>query len=295
LDVGRQEVFHAVPQFLPDGRHFIYWAGSKNPENNGTYLASLDSPVVKRIGGDPAMYSPPGYQIFALGSRLVARSFDIQHATLVGDPITITDTFANRSVLFTVSSNGVLAYRTEPTVGTRLIWLDRNGRRQGTLGEARYYTNPAISPDQKKVAVGIEDARTGLRDIWIMDLQRETNFRLTSDPADDFNPTWSPDGSKIAFSSSRKGKGDIYLRAADGGGADERQVHGGPGPFLPERGCETALVRIYIDRDRSQASVRSERCWCARGRRREVADLEFWGHGAVLARRRQGIVLLERQ
>jgi serine/threonine protein kinase len=229
LDLSRQEIYHGIPQFLPDDRHFIYWAESKNPENKGTYLASLDSPVVKRIlaGNEAARFSPPGYLIFTFGSRLVAQSFDIQHATLVGDPITITDTFANRLGPFSVSSNGVLAYSTGPPPGTRLIWLDRNGKRLGTLGDIQDYTNPAISPDQKKVAVEMQDARTQTRDIWIMDVQRGTNFRLTFDPADDFNPIWSLDGSKIAFSSDRKGKRDIYLRAADGGGADELLTESG--------------------------------------------------------------------
>jgi Tol biopolymer transport system component len=222
LDLSRQEVVHAFAQFLPDGRHFLYWAQSKNPENNGTYLASLDSPVVKRIavGSGLAMFSPPGYLIFRLGSRLVAQSFDIGHASLAGDPMPITDTVANTN-LSSVSSNGVLAYDTEPPVSTRLTWLDRNGKRLGTLGGAREYTNPAISPDEKKVAVGIGNAFAGTRDIWIVDIQRGTNFRLTFDPADDLNPTWAPDGSKIAFSSDRNGNRDIYLRAADGGGADE--------------------------------------------------------------------------
>jgi Tol biopolymer transport system component len=228
LDLSRQEVVHLLPQFLPDGRHFTYWAQSKNPENNGTYLASLDSPVVKRIrvGPEPAMFSPPGYLIFRLGSRLAAQSLDIRHATLAGDPMPVTDAFGNPNFL-SFSSNGVLAYSTEPPGTTRLIWLDRSGKRLGTLGEVQVYTGPAISPDQKKVAVGIQDAQTRTRDIWIMDIQRGTNFRLTSDPADDYNPTWSPDGSRIAFSSIRKGKREIYLRAADGGGADELLAESG--------------------------------------------------------------------
>jgi serine/threonine protein kinase len=228
LDLSRQEVVHLLPQFLPDGRHFLYWAQSKNPENAGTYLASLDSPVVKRIriGGELATFSPPGYLIFRLGSHLLAQSFDIRHATLAGDPMSVTDTLGNTN-FFSVSSNGVLAYYSEPRVSTRLIWLDRNGRRLGTLGDVQHYTNPAISPDQQKVAVGIRDAQTGTRDIWIIDVQRGTNFRLTTDPADDQNPTWSPDGSKIAFSSDRRVKGDIYLRAANGGGADELLVETG--------------------------------------------------------------------
>jgi Tol biopolymer transport system component len=84
------------------------------------------------------------------------------------------------------------------------------------VGEPAIYSNPAISPDQKKVAVGKLDAQTNTRDIWIIDLQRNNTSRLTFDPADDKNPTWSPDGTRIAFSSNRKGHHDIYVKAASG-------------------------------------------------------------------------------
>jgi Tol biopolymer transport system component len=280
LDVSRQEIYHGLPQFLPDGRHFLYWAGSKNPENNSTYLASLDSPVVKRIlvGNEAAYYSPPGYLTFTVGSRLAAQSFDTQHATLVGEPITITNTFSNTGGVFSVSSNGVLAYHTEPPVGTRLTWLDRNGKHLGTLGDIQDYTNPAISPDQKKVAVGIRDAKTQTRDIWIMDIQRGTNFRLTFDPAEDFSPTWSPDGSKIAFSSDRKGKSNIYLRAADGGGADELLAESGEDKRIGDWSGDGQLLLydigpaeefhegLFSFRDRKLAPLKSDKFMEEQGR-----------------------------
>jgi hypothetical protein len=183
-----------------------------------------------------------------LGSRLLAQSFDIRHATLSGDPMPVTDTFGNPYSV-SVSSNGVLAYYSEMRFGTRLVWLDRNGKRLGTLGDIQDYTNPAISPDQQKVAVGIRDAQTRTRDIWIIDGQRGTNFRLTSDPAEDFNPTWSPDGSKIAFSSSRGGKTDTYLRAADGGGADELLVESGEFNAVEDWSGDGQLLLIYNSLD----------------------------------------------
>jgi serine/threonine protein kinase len=222
LDSSRQETSHELPQFLPDGRHFIYRATSTRAENIGTYLASLDSPAVKRIHDTDvfAMYARPGYLIFQLGSHLMAQPFDLRRAALTGEPAPLVEV-AGRNVGFAVSSNGVLAFFAPATVSSRLVWFDRYGKRLGTLGEAQEYTNPAISPDQKKVAVGILDAQTQTRDIWIIDIQRGTNFRLTTDPADDFDPTWSPDGAQLAFSSDRKGSRDLYVRDADGGGVDE--------------------------------------------------------------------------
>ena len=56
LDASRQEIFHAWPHFLPDGRQFIYMVQSAQPENAGIYTGSLDSKVSKQllnISGNP--------------------------------------------------------------------------------------------------------------------------------------------------------------------------------------------------------------------------------------------------
>jgi eukaryotic-like serine/threonine-protein kinase len=105
--------------------------------------------------------------------------------------------------------------------GTLDSWFDRSGKRLGTVSEPAVYSNPAISPDQKMVAVGKRDPQTRTRDIWVIDLQRGTSSRLTIDPADDFNPTWSPDGTRIAFTSDRKGHRNIYVKAASGVGEEQ--------------------------------------------------------------------------
>ena len=218
LDKSRQETEHHFPRFLPDGRHFTYVAFSAKPENTATYLASVDSPEVKRIhdGDVGAIYAPPGYLIFMRGQSLTAQQFDVQKAELSGDPMLLVDSVAYG--LFWVSENGVLTYL--PSSGqlmrTQLMWFDRSGKRLATVGEPAVYTNPAISPDQMKVAVSKLDPQTNTREIWVIDFQRNSSSRFTFDPAEDTNPTWSPDGKRIAFSSNRKGHRDIYVKAASG-------------------------------------------------------------------------------
>jgi len=246
LDPARQETAHLFTQFLADGRHFIYLGASDKPEKSGTYLGSLDSPEVKRIhnGNANTVYAQPGYLLFIRGTStqsggwgsgsLMAQRFDIRRAELSGDPVVVADSVATFSVsvgsevgqrligFFSVSQNGVLTYSPgSGTPGTQLAWFDRSGKRLGTVGEPADYSNPAISPDQKMVAVGKVDPQTKTRDIWVNDLQRGTSSRLTFDPADDLNPTWSPDGKHIAFSSNRKGHRDIYLKAASGVGEEQ--------------------------------------------------------------------------
>ena len=86
------------------------------------------------------------------------------------------------------------------------------------------YFAPTLSPDEKSVAVCRMDPvpnPNNRRDIWIFDVARGTSRRLTFDPADDCGPVWSPDGSRIAFFSDRRGVREIYQKAANGSGDDE--------------------------------------------------------------------------
>ncbi len=89
------------------------------------------------------------------------------------------------------------------------------------MGEAADYTNPALSPDGRVLAVGRREPDTHMRDIWLFDLVRETQSRFTFDAADDLNPTWSPDGTRIAFTSNRKGQRDLYEKPANGVGQEK--------------------------------------------------------------------------
>jgi Tol biopolymer transport system component len=101
------------------------------------------------------------------------------------------------------------------------VWVDRDGR-QEPLSAPDGWIYPRISPDGKRVLSDRWPEEEG-RDLYIWDLERETLSRLTDDPAEDLLPEWSADGSRIFFSSNRTGGPfNIYSRAADGTGSDER-------------------------------------------------------------------------
>jgi serine/threonine protein kinase/WD40 repeat protein len=236
LDVSRQEAGHDYPQFLPDGRHFIYLVQSARPENSGIYAGSLDSKETKRLvstqtnaayAGSP---SGSGYLLFTRDDALMAQAFDAARLELTGAPLPVTQPVSISSTivtarllaLFAVSENGVLAYRTGGSTGAiELVWFDRQGKRLGTVGEPADYSNPALSPDEKKLVVCRVNPQARTRDLWLFDLARGTSSRFTFDPADKTNPVWSPDGSRIAFSSRRRGALDVYVKAATGSGADD--------------------------------------------------------------------------
>jgi len=70
------------------------------------------------------------------------------------------------------------------------------------------------------VAFNRGDPQTG-SDIWLHDLARGTHSRFTFNSKNNLFPTWSPDGSYIAFTSNRDGPGRVYRKATGGTGQDE--------------------------------------------------------------------------
>jgi len=228
LDKSRGEIGHAAPQFLPDGRHFLYLARCERRQDNAIYVGSLDGKPPRRLlaGDSTAVYAPPGYLLFVRGQTLLAQPFHPGKLRLDGQPAAAAEAVGAPTVnvfggQFSVSENGVLAVQHGWAGETQLAWYDRAGRRLAQVGEPHVDTNPALAPDEKRVAVGRLDPQTNTRDIWLLDLGRGTSTRFTFDPSDDFNPMWSPDGSRIAFTSDRKGVRNLYHKAASGVGRDE--------------------------------------------------------------------------
>src|SRR5262249_53711331 len=208
-----------LPLLLPDSDRFLFlrrvhipfdiWQGNLNSAEP-VRLFSADSQVE---------YADSGHLLFVKGNTLFAQSFDTRKAMPVGAAQPLVNGVARLvpSWLagFSVSRNGVLTFRPGTASTTvRLTWRDRVGKELGTIGEVADYTSPQLSPDDKRLAVSVRDLYTGQRDIWIFDLVRGGSSRLTSDPSDDLNPTWSPDGARIAFTSNRRGMRDLYITSA---------------------------------------------------------------------------------
>jgi Tol biopolymer transport system component len=227
LDAARGETAHAWPQFLPDGRHFLYVALSNQPEHDKTiYVGSLESPADRRVlltADTHAVYSPPGYLLFLRGSTLFAQPFDADGLRLAGEPVPIAegiDRGPGARGAFSVSRDGKLAYR---GIGdTRLMWVDRSGGVPQTIGPPGYYANPALSPDGQRAAVARLDRATGSFDIWLIDIARGVPSRFTFDSSSEDMPLWSPDGSRIVFRAIGHFGQRFFEQASTGTGPQER-------------------------------------------------------------------------
>jgi Tol biopolymer transport system component len=103
--------------------------------------------------------------------------------------------------------------------------------------------------------VSQRDEQTGTRDLWLFDLPGGARRRLTFDPADDVNPTWSPDGSRIAFASDRTGTYEIYLKLANGAGGDELLKASPNGPNYVEDWSSDGKFLVYNHQPRGPSDI----------------------------------------
>lgn len=222
IDSRAGEERHGWPEFLPDGRRFLYLVRNTDPEQSALYLGSLDSAERRRImpAFSRAVYAPTGHLLFVRDGALLAQPFDPVRGTLSGEPREIAarvKAHGGSDAAFDVSRNGVLIYRqAESAVLTRVEIFDRRGRALDVLTPRGIYRYPRISPDGQRVAVERTEDGSAHPDIWLVDTARLTTSRFTNDPAADIRPTWSPDGRRIAFSSSRDGRFDLYVKTVNG-------------------------------------------------------------------------------
>ena len=242
-DAARNESGFTLPEFLPDGRHFLVemW---RNSGESRMAVASLDSSSVVDLGPTSSNphYASPGYVFYLDQSTLMARPFDARALHFTGPATPFAQNVGEFSGpnygYFSVSSAGVMGYQSVPDRSmNKMVWLNRSGQNLGTAAQPNIYASPALSPDGARLAVAVGEH--GKADIWVYDLRRGTASRLTFNPAYDVNPIWSPDASRVLFSSDRSGRWDLYQKSADGLGSTQ--------PVFQSAGQDKALNDVTPD------------------------------------------------
>jgi Tol biopolymer transport system component len=205
------------PEFLPDGRHFLYLRFFPSPEGIGheLYFASLDGKTERRVAemDSRAVYAN-GHLLFVRSGTLLAQPFDSDTGELSGEARRVVEGvhyFGNTGTApFTVSQNGIVAWRAARRP-VRLTWFGRNGVEGETIATALMLPDGRLSPDGRRYAVGVVDPERGSADLWIYDLQRKSAERLSHRPLDEHEPVWAPDGRTIYYrSDGNKGPPDIF-------------------------------------------------------------------------------------
>ena len=255
-DRQKEENLYAWPQFLPGERYVLFTIVPADP-SRAMQIAVLDMKTleISRVlqGGSFARYASGGHLVFAAGSALKTIQFDLDSRATRGEASTFPDVELGTSrdsgaAEYALSAAGTLVFLPERTESApmRLVWVDRHGNEEALPVEPRPIAYAYISPDGSRVA--LDSGNNGKnRDIWILDLKRLTQVRLTDGPTEDILPRWSPDGRRIYFASDRGGNFDVYSQSADG--ADSARLEfGGPGFQAPNSFTPDGTRLIVIDK-----------------------------------------------
>jgi Tol biopolymer transport system component len=226
------------PDVLPNGKTIIVTVWNNGTWDDAKIVAyPLDGGAPKMLvdGGTCAHYASSGHLLYARGGSLFAVPFDASTLRISGTAVPVVNGVSsgvtNGEVHYAVSNNGVLIYAPGGVREDKrsLLWIDRRGNEQPVVQTRRPYGDPAISPDGRTVAVTLE---TATFDIWQLDLERD-NLTRVSFGGDDGTAHWTPDGSRIIWSSSRTGHINLFWAPADNSGNEEQLTRSPTNQFDP--------------------------------------------------------------
>jgi Tol biopolymer transport system component len=223
------EASHRWPEFLPGNKAVLFAASATtgNWINAQVAVQSVGTGERRNLihGGMYPRYAPSGHLVYAQGGNLMAMPFDPQRLTAMGAAVPVVEGVlqspSSGAAQYGFSATGSLVYVPGgiQSAQLRLVWISRNGAEQPVAAPAHAYLAPRLSPDGRRVAVGITESQSH---IWLYDLSRDTLTRFTFEGNSNQYPAWTPDGKRIAFQSNKEGVLNLFRQMADGSGSLER-------------------------------------------------------------------------
>jgi Tol biopolymer transport system component len=218
---------HRWPMFLPDGKHFLFWAGNfgnlKDDKSSGIYYASLEGKQRKLVMLCHSSFGYDAHNLFYADDQrqLISVGFDPSSGGVSGSTSVVANLVGFQPSTYwsalAVAQNGTLIYNSSVGAAqSALTWMDRTGKELSRIGEPAIMANPTLSPDGNRLAIDISDQKANNVDIWIESATGSGNARFTFDPSEEVVGVWSRDASMLAYRMADSDGASLYLKRATG-------------------------------------------------------------------------------
>jgi serine/threonine-protein kinase len=224
LEAG--ELDHRPFDILPAGKTVLYTTTPVGAFHSWRVVAqSLESGARRVIpGGSGARYlAATGHLLYAQSGTVYAVRFDPLRPEVTGTPTVVLQGVRQMSdgtaqIAFSLTGSMMYVPAGEGERRDTLVWVDRTGVEHPTTVSSPDYTwMPRLMPDLRRAGVVLEGSTTpgnAQSDVWLYDLMGGPRRRLTLDGTSQTS-VWSPDGRRLAYTSTRSGRPAIYVRTLD--------------------------------------------------------------------------------
>jgi eukaryotic-like serine/threonine-protein kinase len=245
LDVARRESVHAWPRAIPGTDHILFLRRTIAAERSEIHaMPARGGDTTKVIEADALIEVTPRHLYYLRDAALYRQPFDTRAKQVKGQPERVVDLVHYREVwahgLASIdTAETTLAYVQWKSQPITLRWFDREGNPLEDLAIHDNVDQVHLSPDGRRLATCRVEPRQGAEDVWIYDLARGVDTRLTSSPGSDESPRWTADGRSILFQSDLEGLYGIWLVPADGSAE--------PRPFFSQPGSDVLMGTLSPD------------------------------------------------
>ncbi len=256
-----EAVVHAHARWSPDGRRLVYRRATRT--HSDIAVVEVGTQASTRLTADAALdtdpvWAPDGHAIYfasARGGGLNLWRLAVSKAGVAGGPLEQLTTGAGDDIQPAVGPGNRVAFAVRGINSD--LWRLRVSPETGAAAEqpeplaasTRVESRGSWSRDGSAIAFNSD--RLGEMNVWIRTLAdgaadgvAGTERQLTTGPGGDYQPQWSPDGSRVVFFSARAGNNDIWT--AELGNGSLTRLTSDPGmdinPFYSPNGRQIAFV-----------------------------------------------------